>query len=210
MSQIIDLDLTGYKDRFGAYLAPGRYHVIVEDLEVVSSKKEKEAAAAERRPARLNMINLWFRVADRGEFEGLVQTDRLMLEGGALFRTVGFLQALGMPTKRGKMRIDGQRWLGKHLLIDTRDGDPYNGQVRSEIAGYARLPKGEQADEPEYSGDGDLPEPEETVPAQATVQEPPFEPDATPAEPETPATASPARAATPDPETVSLDDIDLG
>lgn len=207
MSQIIDLDLTGYKDRFGAYLAPGRYHVIVEDLEVVSSKKEKEEAAASRRPARLNMVNLWLRVVDRGEFEGLVQTDRLMLEGGALFRTVGFLQALGMPTKRGKMRIDGQRWLGKHLLIDTRDGDPYNGQVRSEVAGYARLSAADAAAVAEPAGDlpEDLPQ-EEPAPA---AQEPPFEPDATPAEPEAPATASPARAV-PDPETVSLDDIDLG
>lgn len=208
MSQIIDLDLTGYKDRFGAYLAPGRYHVIVEDLEVVSSKKEKEEAAASRRPARLNMVNLWLRVVDRGEFEGLVQTDRLMLEGGALFRTVGFLQALGMPTKRGKMRIDGQRWLGKHLLIDTRDGDPYNGQVRSEVAGYARLSAADAAAVAEPAGDlpEDLPqeEPQEVVDGM----------DGIPSEPDAPATATPSaaeqRRAVPDPETVSLDDIDLG
>ena len=124
------IDLTNYKDRVGSRVVPGRYTVVVEDAEWSESSNGNP------------MITLWYRVLN-GEFEGRTIIDRLTQTEGALFRTVGFMQALGFPTPEKRLQVNLRQWVGKVLDIDVEDGDPYNGRVKSEVRGYNRASKSE-------------------------------------------------------------------
>lgn len=128
MSNSMVIDLSNYKDRVGSRVAPNRYRVVVEDVEVDQSK------------AGNPMINLWFRIVG-GEFDGQTLVDRLTLTEKALFRVVGFMQALGFPTPKQKLQINPQKFVGQILDVDVEDGEPYNGRVKSEVRGYIRVPK---------------------------------------------------------------------
>lgn len=134
MSDDIIIDLSNYKDRVGSRVAPGRYRVQVEDAE-----QDKSAAGNP-------MINLWLRVSDGGEFDGQTIVDRLVLTEKSLFRVVGFMQAIGLPTPKKRFKINVRQFIGKVLEVDIEDGDPYNGRVKSEVRGYLRVAKSEQAE----------------------------------------------------------------
>lgn len=181
MSDFI-LDLTQYKDRFGANVPEGRYLVVVEDAEMTKSK------------AGNPMINLWYRILD-GEQKNLTLTDRLTLTEGAMFRIVGFMQAIGLPTPNKRLQLNLKHFLNKTLMVDVADGEPYNGRVRSEVKGYLRPEKTVL----EGNTSEDLPEPEDLSDVQPAevVQEA----DTAPA----PAPTAPA-----EPEEINLDEIDLG
>lgn len=129
MSETINIDLSNYKDRLGQRVQPGRYKVIVEDAEVDTARSGN------------TMINLWFRLVE-GEFEGATITDRLVLTEKSLFRVVGFMQAIGIPTPKKRLQVNLRQFIGKYLEVDVDDGEPYNGRVRSEVRGYLRLEKG--------------------------------------------------------------------
>lgn len=120
------LDLTNYKDRVGQRVSPGRYRVIVEDAEMDKSKAGNQ------------MINLWLRVVG-GEFEGATIIDRLTISEKSLFRVVGFMQAIGLPTPKKRLSLNLAVFTGKLLDIDVEDGEPYNGRVKSEVRGYLRI-----------------------------------------------------------------------
>ena len=124
-SNEITVDLTEFKDRVGSRLAPGRYRVIVDDAETETARSGNE------------MIILFFRVLD-GDFANSTVVDRLVLTPNSLFRVVGFMQALGLPTPRKRLKISLSQFKGKVLEIDVEDGDPYNGRVKSEVRGYMR------------------------------------------------------------------------
>lgn len=146
MSTTVNIDLTNFKDRVGSRVPPGTYRVIVEDAELDKSK------------AGNTMINLWFNV-QTGENKGATIVDRLVLSEKSMFRVVGFMQALGFPTPKKKLQVDLKRFVNQTLDIEVRDGEPYNGRIKSEVAGYARVRKAEkqsEADLPEEAAD-DLP-----------------------------------------------------
>jgi hypothetical protein len=128
MSDQFTVDLSNYKDKVGSRVDPGRYRVLIEDAEM-----DKSAAGNQ-------MINLWFRIMD-GEWEGQTIVDRLVLTEKSLFRVVGCMQALGLPTPKKRLQLNLRQFIGKVIDIDVDDGDPYNGRVKSEVRGYAR-PKG--------------------------------------------------------------------
>ena len=128
MTNAMVIDLSNYKDRVGSRVLPGRYRVVVEDVEADQSK------------AGNPMINLWFRIQG-GEFDGQTLVDRLTVTEKALFRVVGFMQAIGLPTPKKKLQINPQKFLGQVLDVDVDDGEPYNGRVKSEVRGYLRVPK---------------------------------------------------------------------
>jgi hypothetical protein len=130
MSDDLIVDLTNYKDRVGNRVVPGRYRVLVEDAELDQSK------------AGNPMVNLWLRVQG-GEFDGATIIDRLTITDKALFRVVGFMQAIGLPTPRKRLKINVRAFQGKVLDIDVEDGDPYNGRVKSEVRGYVRAGGGD-------------------------------------------------------------------
>lgn len=134
MSGKMVIDLTNFKDRVGGRVEPGTYRVVVDDVEQDQSK------------AGNPMINVWFRV-EGGQFDGATITDRLVLTEKSLFRVVGFLQALGYPTPRKKLQLDTGKWLNQRLEITVDDGEPYNGRVKSEVRGYAKIAKAEKQSE---------------------------------------------------------------
>lgn len=177
------IDLSNYKDRVGSRVIPGRYRVVVEDVEADQSK------------AGNPMINLWLRIQG-GEFDGQTLVDRLTVTEKALFRVVGFLNAIGMPTPKKRLQINPQKFLGQVLDVDVDDGEPYNGRVKSEIKGYLRVPKEQRnsgADEGEFEGGDGLGE----FAAETTSNPAESKPESAPA-----AEAS-------DDEGVNLDDLDL-
>lgn len=186
MSEFI-LDLSNYKDRVGARVDPGRYRVRVDDAEMDKSK------------AGNPMVNLWLTIQD-GEFDGMTLTDRLVLSERSLFRVVGFMQAIGMPTPKKRLKLSTEKFVGRILDVDVEDGDPYNGRIKSEVRGYIKVTGAAAAAE---TGDLDLDD-LDTAPA----AEPEAPSGTAPAE--TPEPASVAAAGGSDtPEVIDLDTLDL-
>jgi hypothetical protein len=183
------VDLSGYKDRVGQRVAPGRYRMIVDDAEVDSTKDGKA------------MINVFLRCVG-GEFDGATVVDRLLPEHErALFRVVNFMQAMGLPTPKKNVRFKLRQVIGRQVDVDLEDGDPYNGKVRSEVRGYMKVErqdKGEVADLgdglEEFAADNSGAAPEETI---------------TTADPVQAATPAPVGEADIDLTEVDLDSLDL-
>ena len=81
-----------------------------------------------------------------------------------MFRVVGFLQALGIKTPKKRLSLDISKFVGRSLEITVRDGDPYNGRVKSEVSGYARIT--EKAAKASEADIDDVEEPEAEAPAE--------------------------------------------
>ena len=137
----VRIDLRNYRNKFGDRIKPGRYLVAVDYTEVGKAKSGNEK------------ITLLYRVIG-GEFDGSTIADNLMTAGNALFRTVGFLQAIGVATPRRELIIDPASWEGKRLEIDVNDGEPYSGNVRSEVRGYLKLQQTTKPSEDLFSPPG--------------------------------------------------------
>jgi hypothetical protein len=125
-SDELTIDLTNYKDRVGARVAPNTYRVQVSDVESTESQQKNP------------MINVWLRIIG-GPFDGQTITDRLTLTDKSMFRVVGFMQAIGLPTPNKRLRINVQQFVGKKLDVEVADGEPYNGRIKSEVKGYLRI-----------------------------------------------------------------------
>lgn len=212
------LDLSGYRERLSATVPEGRYLAQIDDVEQTKTSSTNK-----------DMFNVWVRIID-GPHAGSVIIDRLTITDKALFRIVGFLNGLGLPTPKKRLTINTAQWMGRKVWIDTRIGEPYRGRPgKSEIEGYARY-VAETADQ-----DAVVPEVEpepvlgdevvdtdvmafETTPAEV-VDASQGDESAAPAEDDAPATASPTvadrvrTAAAPapqaEPEMLSLSDISL-
>lgn len=224
MADVFVLDLSSYKDRVGARVPKGRYRVVVDDAEMDKSK------------AGNPMINVWFRILD-GEYADQTITDRLTLVDKAMFRVVGFLQAIGVKTPKKRIQLNLNQFVGKVLEIDVEDGEPYNGRVKTEVRGYLKaakkagggveavsdlddLPAEEDPEEEEftdeeetegdYADDGDDAEAEEETAEEAAEEEP----EPAPVRKKAPAKRKPARKPEPEEDedddgTLDLDDLDL-
>jgi len=163
MARLI-IDLTNYVDRFGNRVPEGRYLMRVDWTEVKPTSKTSKTPG-------VPMITLGLSVAE-GPHEGQSVVDRLVQSPEALFRTVAFLQGLGIKTPRQRLELDPDAWKGLTLVADLVDGAPYRDKVKSEVAGY--LPKAEadawrssQRSGSAPAGDGldeFLPAPEDTLP----------------------------------------------
>lgn len=134
MGDTVDIDLTGYKDRVGGRIPVGRYRVVVSDAEKDTSKQNN------------TMINLWLRVQG-GDQDGSEITDRLVLTEKSLWRVVSFMEAIGLPTPRKRLRVNLDLFIGKVLDVDVDDGDPYMGKVKSEVRGYMAVQAGQSGQE---------------------------------------------------------------
>lgn len=162
MSKVV-IDLSNYKDRVGSRVPEGRYRVQVEDVEEAKSKSGN------------TMINLWFRIMG-GEEDGKTIIDRLPLTDNAMFRVVGFMQALGIPTPKKRLSIDISKWNGQVLDIDVEDGEPYNGRIRSEVRSYSKAQKSskaEAADDLDLDDEDDFEEAEEVEVEEEQTEEKP-------------------------------------
>ena len=197
MSDDLIVDLTNYKDRVGNRVVPGRYTVVVEDAENDTAKSGNP------------MVNLWLRVQG-GEFDGATIVDRLVITDKSLFRVVGFMQAIGLPTPKKRLKMNVRGFIGRTLDIDVEDGEPYNGRVKSEVRGYMRAVGAGAAAEAATTDLDDLDTDSEVASAAPEASEA-AEPvaEAAPAEKKEEATV-PAAAASDDSDEVNLDEIDLG
>jgi len=126
MTEMLNLDLTNYRDRVGSRVPEGRYTVLVQDAEMDKSAKGNP------------MVNLWLDIISPEEHAGATIVDRLTITDRALFRVVGFMQAIGIPTPKKRLQVNLRTFIGKTLDIDVADGEPYNGRVKSEVRGYMR------------------------------------------------------------------------
>jgi hypothetical protein len=196
------LDLTGYKETLSATVPDGRYLVQVDDYELTKTKSTQK-----------DMFNVWLRIVE-GEYAGEVVIDRLTVTDKALFRIVGFLNGLGIPTPKKRLALDPNKWTGRKVWVDLEIGEPYRGRPgKSEVRGYVRYVPGEAAPQ---AAPGDVPgtverqstrdELDEFATAQGVVTD-------TPAEADTPATASPSiaeavEAKVSESETINLSDIE--
>lgn len=133
MSENVTIDLTNYKDRMGSRVPPGRYRVVVEDAELDTARSGNK------------MINLFLRVID-GDFKDSTVTDRLVQTEKVMFRTVDFMNAIGLPTPRKRLSINLSQFQGKIVEVDLDDGEPFNGRVKSEVRGYSRVAMQDQGD----------------------------------------------------------------
>lgn len=118
------VDFSNYRDRSSAHLPEGVYLVRVTDAELVETKKGDP------------MVNLFYEVVG-GAFAGSPLIDRLVLTEKALWRVAKVLRALGFKVEKRNMNIPFKQTLGRTLAITVSDGEPYNGEVRSEIRDYA-------------------------------------------------------------------------
>lgn len=134
MADDLIIDLSNYKDRVGQRVIPGTYRVQVEDVETGKSG------------AGNPMITLFLRVMG-GEFDGATLVDRLTLTDNAMFRVVNFMQAIGLPTPRKRLKVNPQRFKGKVLDVEVDDGDPYRGTIKSEVRTYMKVAGGAKAEE---------------------------------------------------------------
>lgn len=132
----VTIDLSDYKDTVGGRVEPGRYKVLVEDADIDKSK------------AGNTMIVLGLKIIAPGdEADGVTIVDRLTQTSGALFRTVNFMQALGLPTPRKRLQINLSKFTGKALIVEVDDGEPYQGRVKSEVRGYFKVAKDDSVEE---------------------------------------------------------------
>lgn len=183
MDELITVDLSNYHDRQGSHVPEGRYKVRVIDVDVTNS--------ANNNP----MINVGFEIIE-GEYQGMTLVDRYVQTDKVLFRTVGFLQAIGLNTPRKRLGLKSSMLMNRVLFVDVEDGEPYMGRVRSEVRGWGRASNSDASDVLE----GDFEEVEEDPWAGTT----PPENTAPPGDDllSTPATAE-------DDDEIDLDKIDL-
>lgn len=123
------VDLREYKDRQGSLIPDGRYTVQVVDVEYTKAQSSGN-----------KVIMLFLRVVG-GPEDGATLVDRLTQTPNALFRTVNFMRAIGMATPNKRLKITKRGLVNKVLDVDVEAGEPYLGNVRSEVKGYLKAAK---------------------------------------------------------------------
>ena len=111
MSRKFVLDLSNYKETSSAHVPEGTYRVVVDEAEMTQSTK-LNADTGKPSPG----VILTMRVVD-GESAGATIIDRLWITPKSLFRIVGFMQAIGLPTPKKRLNIDLGAYEGKTLNI---------------------------------------------------------------------------------------------
>lgn len=143
MSDTFEVDLSGYVNTRGGYLKPGKYVLMVEDVEGMSSK------------AGNPMWKVTSSVAD-GPSKGETIVDFLTITQKAMFRVVAFLNAIGVPTPKKSLSIPKSMMVGK-VFEATVDDDSYGGSVSSKIQSYASIAQPGAADLPDDDQDEEPP-----------------------------------------------------
>lgn len=143
MSDTFDLDLSGYVNTQGSVLPPGTYTLVVEDVEMMSSK------------AGNPMWKITSSVVE-GESKGLALVDFVTITSKAMFRVVAFLNAIGVPTPKKSLSIPKSMMVGK-MFEATVDDDEYGGRKSSKIQSYASVAQPGSADLPDDDEDEELP-----------------------------------------------------
>lgn len=178
----LTFDFTNYKDTSSAHVPAGTYHAEVSDFEETTSK------------AGNAMFVVYLEIID-GPHAGQQIIDRLPQTERAMFRSAAFLQALGVKIAKKKIALNPKSLIGRPVDIVVEDGEPYNGQVRSEVREYLRATKPAKA---EPAAADPLADEDEIAPSAPTAE---------PAKPELDATVEDAVEL--DVDALDIDDLDL-
>lgn len=120
------VNLSNYLDRTGTRVEPGSYLVRVEEIEV-----------GETRETKAKMWTVYLTIIG-GEEDGMTLVERLTHSEKAMFRVVAFLQGMGVKIKKTEMRVDISRFIGRKVVVQVDDGQPFKGRVKSEVRAYER------------------------------------------------------------------------
>lgn len=134
----IHLALGSYRSNQSDRVPEGRYTVRVQDVDVQKSNQGN------------TMIVTWLEVVS-GDFKGSVLVDRLTITEKAMFRIVGFMKALKMPTSKD-VDIDPRVFLNRLLDVDVVDRE-YRETISSNVSGY--MPATGSADSAQDTADLD-------------------------------------------------------
>ena len=140
-NNVVTIDLTNYRDNRGGRVPEGRWRVRVHSTENGISNKKNPMITV-----WLEIVGRWVngRVVSPGAFEGVTIIDRMALTEKAMFKVVGFMQAVGLAVPHRKLRVDISTWVNKVLDIDVMD-DMYEGTTKSKPTGYMIIEDMEQA-----------------------------------------------------------------
>jgi hypothetical protein len=147
--ETFEVDLSGYINTQGSILPPGTYTLVVEDVEMMSSK------------AGNPMWKITSSVVE-GESKGLALVDFVTITSKAMFRVVAFLNAIGVPTPKKSLSIPKSMMVGK-MFEATVDDDEYGGRKSSKIQSYASIAQ---------PGAGDLPDEDDVAASEPERGEP--------------------------------------
>src|SRR3546814_12120313 len=71
---------------------------------------------------------------------------RLVTQGKGLFKIVGFMNGLGLPTPKRRLSVNPEAWKNRKVYIDTGMSEPYRGRpATSQIDGYSRYVSEDEA-----------------------------------------------------------------
>lgn len=179
----VELDLKSYKSMMSDRVTPGTYTVEITSIDPNDRTREGKPQML------VNLLTL------DGEDAGSELVERLPLDPSskAMFRTVGFLSAMGVPTPRKKIRFDEQRLIGRKLQVEVADNE-FGGRTTSQVQSWIRIARTE-------STEGDLDDLENAAEAALANEEAPTAPSVEAAEE--------APAQTPDSADLDLDNLDL-
>jgi len=142
--------LKNYRDKMGARVDPGRYRVMVDDLMNDVSSADNE------------MVVVWLKVLDKGEFEGFNIVDRLTQTEKTMFRSYNFLRACGLPTPTDRdVSFNYGQLRGRTLIVEVDDGEPFppgSGRIKSEVRDYLPDPKAKAAGDEDDLDDVEVPD----------------------------------------------------
>lgn len=130
-------DLTNYKDRTGSRIPEGEYLFRVDDAELTKARSGNQMVVV-----TLEVLH--------GEYAGETVIERLTLSAAAMFRVVNFLKALGIPTPKKRISLDTRRFVGRRVKARVQDGEPYRGNVKSEVVEFLRAPKADDSGGDEF------------------------------------------------------------
>jgi hypothetical protein len=181
--ETFEVDLSGYINTQGSILPPGTYTLVVEDVEMMSSK------------AGNPMWKITSSVVE-GASKGLALVDFVTITSKAMFRVVAFLNAIGVPTPKKNLSIPKSMMVGK-MFEATVDDDEYSGRKSSKIQSYAQIAS---------QGSNDLPDEDDS--SDADVEADVEAESVPPAEEEAPVAAAKPSNARQQPR-VAVDDGDL-
>jgi hypothetical protein len=120
MAKAVEVDFSGVKSGGGVRVAPGDY--------VVKVKSATVKASAAGKP----MI-VWMLSGLNGALKGQEIKHITSLQPQALFNLRNLLLALKVNVAQGKMKIVPENYVGKTCGITVEDGEPYKGNVKSEV-----------------------------------------------------------------------------
>lgn len=87
-----------------------------------------------------------------GDFAGQHLVERLYNLQQTAWRHAAFNKAIGLKVAKGqKLNVSNKFYEGKTLIVTAKDGEPFKGNVKSEISAFKPAPKNVESEVPNQS-----------------------------------------------------------